>query len=84
MPSKWVKTKVSLETYGRIEEYAKRHGLSIYAAVRELIEAGLQGSLDLLRLAEDEYILLMAVRYHSLRDPGFRRRGFLEALGEEL
>ena len=78
---RWVKTMVSEETYTRIEEYARRHGLSVYAAVRRLIEEGLAGSLDLLRLAEDETVLLLALRCRLLKNPRLRER-VLELLEE--
>lgn len=70
--SRWIKTKVSLETYEKLQEYAKRHGLSIYAAARRLIEEALKGSYDLMRLVEDEYVLLMALRVRVLKNPSFK------------
>jgi len=41
MKSKLVATKLSLEEYKCVEEYARRRKISIYQAVRELIRLGL-------------------------------------------
>ena len=50
---RWVKTRLSEETYRRVLEYAEKRDISVYRAVRELIEAGLKKNLTLEKLVSD-------------------------------
>ncbi|RLE91589.1 MAG: hypothetical protein DRN04_12425 [Thermoprotei archaeon] len=78
-----VKTRLPESLYRRVEDYAARNGLSVYSAVRKLIEEGLERAGGVYRLLQDDSFILSLIVVKLKVDPGFRSR-LLEIVGEEL
>jgi len=80
--ARWVKTKLDDQAFSILADYAKRNGLSIYAATRKLIESGLKYEQGVSRLLNDDEFLLSLITVKLKYDPEFRE-SLARLLGEE-
>ena len=82
-----VKTRLPPHLYEEVRRYAERNGVSVYKALRRLVERGLRSESGVYRLlGDDEFLVsLVTVKVKVDREFASRLRRVLdEALGEEL
>lgn len=82
-----VKTRLPARLYEEVRRYAERSGVSVYEALRRLVERGLRSEGGVYRLlGDDEFLVsLVTVKVKVDGEFAFRLRRVLdEVLGEEL
>jgi len=78
-----VKTRLPEGLYKQVKDYAERSGMSVYEALRKLVEKGLRQESGLYRLLQDDSFILSLIVVKLKVDPGFRAK-IVELVGEEL
>ena len=71
--TKMVKTRLPIKLYERVEEFARVNGISVYEALRKLVERGLDRG-GLYRFFEDDEFLLSLITIKVKYDGEFARK----------
>lgn len=74
MAGKMVKTRLPENLYRKVLEYADRNGVSVYEAVRRLVESGLKHEDRIYRLVNDDDFILSLITVRVKYDPSFAHK----------
>lgn len=85
MKGRMVKTRLNEIVYNRVSEYAEKNGISIYEALRRLIEKGLDHEDRIYKLLNDDDFIISILTVRIKYDPTFIQKiGKLLSTPEEL